>query len=346
MAEGETHQFDIAILRALRSPADPSKLIGPGWLEGCVDRVTALGSSTVLGVVILAVVGFLLLQERYQTAGFVGITALSGMLVSTVLKDTFNRPRPSVVPHLRDVVSTSFPSGHAMQSAIVYLTIGAVLMRAADRRATKLYCLGLAMLLTLLVGISRVSLGVHYPTDVIGGWIIGFVWASMCWLIAQRFSNRRRASMRSAGNRGHPDVNPTFAVISGTLFERHQGRRCLRNPASILLSGPESPAKAGRHVLQNTREEPWSSLVWAQRSPRLSCLRLAFGEAAMPTRTSRDRRVAHTRKREDGHRGHEKYQLPGTERDLLDHVVRTAGGKRIASERAVPASQVHGSANL
>ena len=187
VAEGETHQFDIAILRALRTPADPSKLIGPAWLEGSLIDVTALGSSTVLGVVILAVVGFLLLQERYQTAGFVGITALSGMLVSTVLKDTFNRPRPSVVPHLRDVVSTSFPSGHAMQSAIVYLTIGAVLMRAADRRATKLYCLGLAMLLTLLVGISRVSLGVHYPTDVIGGWIIGFVWASMCWLIAQRF---------------------------------------------------------------------------------------------------------------------------------------------------------------
>ena len=74
-----------------------------------------------------------------------------------------------------------------MESAIVYLTLGAMLMRVAESRLTKLYCLGLAILLTAIVGISRVYLGVHYPTDVIGGWIIGFVWASVCWLAAQRF---------------------------------------------------------------------------------------------------------------------------------------------------------------
>ena len=103
------------------------------------------------------------------------------------MKHVFNRPRPTIVPHLRVVYSTSFPSGHAMESAIVYLTLAAILMRASESRVTKIYILGIAVLLTVLVGVSRVYLGVHYPTDVIGGWIVGFIWASICWLVAQRF---------------------------------------------------------------------------------------------------------------------------------------------------------------
>jgi undecaprenyl-diphosphatase len=187
IAEGETQAFDLRILQALRSPSDPSKPIGPDWLENSLLDLTALGGSTVLGLVIFAVVGFLVLQTRYHTALFVAITSISGELVGTVLKNAFNRPRPTIVPHLRDAFSSSFPSGHAMESAIVYLTLGAVLMRVTESRLTKLYCLGMAMLLTLLVGVSRVYLGVHYPTDVIGGWIIGFVWASLCWIAARLF---------------------------------------------------------------------------------------------------------------------------------------------------------------
>ena len=120
----------------------------------------------------------------------VAIASISGEVLDSVMKYFFNRPRPTVVPHLRVVYSTSFPSGHAMESAIVYLTLGAILMRVSERRVTKIYCLGIAMLLTALAGVSRVFLGVHYPTDVIGGWIIGFVWASICWLVEQRFETR------------------------------------------------------------------------------------------------------------------------------------------------------------
>jgi undecaprenyl-diphosphatase len=187
-----------SILKALRSPDDLSKPIGPAWLEGALLDLTALGGSTVLGLVIFAVVGFLLLQTRYRTALVVAITSISGELVGTLLKQAFNRPRPSVVPHLRDVYTMSFPSGHAMESAIVYLTLGAILMRATESRLTKLYCLGMAMLLTLLVGISRVYLGVHYPTDVIGGWMIGFVWASVCWMAAARFETTARIKAERA----------------------------------------------------------------------------------------------------------------------------------------------------
>ena len=198
IAEGETQAFDVMILKALRSPDDLSKPIGPVWLEGALLDLTALGGSTVLGLVIFAVVGFLLLQTRYRTALVVAITSISGELVSSLLKQAFNRPRPSVVPHLRDVYTLSFPSGHAMESAFVYLTLGAILMRATESRLTKLYCLGMAMLLTLLVGISRVYLGVHYPTDVIGGWMIGFVWASVCWMAAARFEPTARIKAERA----------------------------------------------------------------------------------------------------------------------------------------------------
>jgi undecaprenyl-diphosphatase len=185
--EGDTQAFDTKILRALRSPGDPSKPIGPPWVEESLFDLSALGGPTVLALVVLAAIGFLLLQTRYRTALFVAITSCGGEVVNTAMKHVFNRPRPTVVPHLREVFSTSFPSGHAMESAIVYLTLGTILMRVADSRLTKAYCLGIAILLTVLVGMSRVYLGVHYPTDVLGGWIIGFAWASICWLAEERF---------------------------------------------------------------------------------------------------------------------------------------------------------------
>jgi undecaprenyl-diphosphatase len=187
VTEGDTQAFDNRILQALRDPNDPSRPIGPPWVESSLLDLTAVGGPTVLFLVVLAVVGFLILQTRYRTALFVVLTTITGELINTALKQLFNRARPTIVPHLRDVFSSSFPSGHAMESAIVYLTLGAMLMRASESRLTKLYCLGMAVLLTMLVGVSRVYLGVHYPTDVVGGWIIGFAWASICWLVAQRF---------------------------------------------------------------------------------------------------------------------------------------------------------------
>jgi undecaprenyl-diphosphatase len=190
VADGETLAFDVRILRALRNPADPSLPIGPPWIESVLLDLTAIGSPTVLALVVVAVTGFLLLQTRYWTTLFVLLTVISGEMVSSALKQLFGRPRPTVVPHLREVFSSSFPSGHAMTSAVVYLTLGTMLMRVSEQRLTKMYCFAIALLLTMLAGISRVFLGVHYPTDVIGGWIIGFVWASICWLVAQQFEVR------------------------------------------------------------------------------------------------------------------------------------------------------------
>lgn len=189
VAEGNTHDFDVRVVEAFRSPLNPSRPIGPDWLPWVVDDITALGGAPVLGVILAAIVGFLLIQARYRTALFVTLTAASGELLSYALKQTFDRPRPTVVPDL-GIMTPSFPSGHAMESAIVYLTLGAVLMRVAERRATKVYCLGIAIFLTTIIGISRVYLGAHYPTDVVAGWIVGFIWASLCWLVEQRLDTR------------------------------------------------------------------------------------------------------------------------------------------------------------
>jgi undecaprenyl-diphosphatase len=185
--EGDTRALDTRILLSLRRADDLSRPVGPAWIEPALLDLTAIGGTTVLGLVVFSVTGFLLLQQRYRTALFVLTTAVSGDAMNWIIKGYFARPRPTLVPHLRDVISTSFPSGHAMESAIIYLTLGAILMRITERRLTKIYCMALATIVTLLVGISRVYLGVHYPTDVIGGWMFGFLWASLCWLVERRF---------------------------------------------------------------------------------------------------------------------------------------------------------------
>jgi undecaprenyl-diphosphatase len=188
--EGETQRFDRQILAALRDPANPSQPIGPHWLLSAALDITALGSPTVLGLTVLAVGGFLLLQGMWRSALFVTLASFGGWFINGALKQLFQRPRPDIVPHLRDVMTMSFPSGHAMTSAVVYLTLGALTMRIAERRLTKFYCMAVAMVATVLVGASRVYLGVHYPTDVIAGWLIGFSWALICWIVERSLERR------------------------------------------------------------------------------------------------------------------------------------------------------------
>jgi undecaprenyl-diphosphatase len=191
---GGTQDFDVAVLKALRRTNDLSTPIGPTWLPEAAIDVTALGSGWVIGLVVLAVVGFLMLQGMWRTAAFVSVASAGGWVLNSALKAMFQRPRPEVVPHLREVMSLSFPSGHAMTSAAVYLTLGAMLMRISERRATKIYCMVTAMLVTALVGSTRVYLGVHYPSDVIAGWLIGMSWAVGCWIVER--SIERRTGMR------------------------------------------------------------------------------------------------------------------------------------------------------
>lgn len=199
--EGETLQFDKQMLSALRDPADSSRPIGPPWLVSGALDITALGSATVLGLVVFGVTGFLVLQGMWRMGTFVFVACSGAWFINYALKQFFERPRPDVVPHLREVFTMSFPSGHALTSAVVYLTLGALLMRVSRSRLTKLYCMGVAMLATFLVGGSRVYLGVHYPTDVLAGWLVGLSWALFCWL-AERSLERRAGLKRERAQAG------------------------------------------------------------------------------------------------------------------------------------------------
>jgi undecaprenyl-diphosphatase len=182
--EGETLGFDRLILLALRSPVEPYDPIGPRWLVALARDVTGLGGIPVLTGVTLAVAGYLTLARKRAAALLILSAVGGGVALSTLLKLTYHRARPDLVPHGVDVYTASFPSGHAMLSAVTYLTLGALLARVETRWSMKAYILTLAVLVTLLVGISRVYLGVHWPTDVLAGWCVGAAWAIVCWLIA------------------------------------------------------------------------------------------------------------------------------------------------------------------
>lgn len=184
MLEGETHAFDRMLLLALRSPADLGDPIGPQWVALVARDLTSLGGIPVLTLVSLGAAGFLLVVRKRKWALLLVIAVGGGLLLSSGLKELFDRPRPDLVPHAIQVYTQSFPSSHAMLSAVTYLTLGALLARAQARRRVKAYLLGASLLLTLLIGTSRVFLGVHWPTDVLAGWCAGAAWAMLCWAAA------------------------------------------------------------------------------------------------------------------------------------------------------------------
>jgi undecaprenyl-diphosphatase len=188
--EGDTHAFDLSILMALREPGDAGNPIGPDWLTDVMTDLTALGGIAVLTLLVVGVVFYLLSVGKRGTALLVGGAVGSGAIVSALLKLGFDRPRPDLVAHLSHAYSSSFPSGHAMLSAVTYLTLGVLLARAHERRRTKIIVMTYGVTLTVLIGLSRIYLGVHWPTDVMAGWALGAAWAALWWLVAWQLQRR------------------------------------------------------------------------------------------------------------------------------------------------------------
>lgn len=197
VGEGETHHFDEAILLALRNPLDPADPIGPWWVEAIMRDITAMGGTVVLTLITIVTVLYLAIDGKRGASLLVAVSVGGGTLLSTLLKIGFHRPRPDLVAHLVDVRTLSFPSGHAMLSAVTYLTIGVLVARVSPKRRIKVFVAAVALVLTLAVGLSRVYLGVHWPTDVLAGWSIGAAWAMACWLGA--IFLQRHGSVESEG---------------------------------------------------------------------------------------------------------------------------------------------------
>jgi undecaprenyl-diphosphatase len=181
-ADGDTHGLDRAVLLWLRSPSDPSLPLTPAWLTTAAMDVTALGSVTVLTLLVLFVTGLFAALRRGREAAVLLLASGGGVAISQGLKALFARDRPEEALRMVEVINPSFPSGHAMLSAVVYLTLGALVARFAATRRVKVFALGGASVLALLVGASRVYLGVHWPSDVLAGWCLGGAWALAWWL--------------------------------------------------------------------------------------------------------------------------------------------------------------------
>lgn len=195
--EGDTHGFDKWVVRSMRQVDDPAVPVGPRWVHEMGRDATAFGGIAALLTFTAFAAGYLWIDHKVRMAALLVVSSLGGVAISSVLKHLFSRPRPDIVPHLSIVYTSSFPSGHSMLSAVVYLTLGSLLASVIPRRALKIYVLAVAVFLTVIVGVSRVYLGVHYPTDVLAGWIAGLAWALLCWVAARWLQRHHRVETAS-----------------------------------------------------------------------------------------------------------------------------------------------------
>lgn len=183
VVEQETGSVDKVLLLAMRGQIDPADPLGPPWFEEMMRDFTGLGGVGVLTLIVGAAAGYLYIIDKKKAALAVIFAVGGGVLLSTLAKTVIDRPRPDLVPHGSFVTAASFPSGHSMMAAVVYLTLAVMIARVRPRWRTKAYILSCAVLIALLVGVSRVYLGVHWPTDVLAGWTIGSGWALLCWAV-------------------------------------------------------------------------------------------------------------------------------------------------------------------
>ena len=197
VGEGETAALDRAVLMSLRS-GDGNEPVGPWWLQIAAADLTALGSAAVLTLLVITVSGLFAALRRRREAVVLLLASGGGLILSQALKQLFGRERPEVALRAVEAMNPSFPSGHAMLSAAVFLTLGVLSARYVRRRRVKAYVVGAAVTATLLVGCTRVYLGVHWPSDVLAGWSLGAAWAMACWLAVWAWDRPWRARASAA----------------------------------------------------------------------------------------------------------------------------------------------------
>lgn len=182
IVSGKSLAFDERLVLLFREAGDPRRLLGPAWFHEAMRDLTAMGSVVGLGLMmIVACVTLWLCDRRHLATGLLA-TVVSAQIASTLLKIAIGRERPDIVEHAALTFTASFPSGHAFLSAAVLLSIAGFVGLASRRAGIERFCYVFAVLLMLAIGTSRVYLGVHWPSDVLGGWLLGIAWSSLATL--------------------------------------------------------------------------------------------------------------------------------------------------------------------
>ncbi|HWW12773.1 MAG TPA: phosphatase PAP2 family protein [Brevundimonas sp.] len=189
MTEADGQLFDQAVLHWLQPVAGQPR--GPWWLQEAAADLTSLGGISVLTLFAVIALGFLLIQRKRLSALLLVVGLIGGVALSEGLKALFERERPPVAYQAVETLNASFPSGHALLSTVFYLTLGVMLTRAFPRKRLKAFVLGAAILIALLIGLTRVYLGAHWASDVIAGWCAGAAWAMVLWLVAYAIERRQ-----------------------------------------------------------------------------------------------------------------------------------------------------------
>jgi undecaprenyl-diphosphatase len=185
---GGTQAFDVAVLKWLG--AHHTKLLTAAAVE-----LTYLGTGTVVLMIVGVAALFLWHTEHKHSARLLLAAVAGNILLNGALKLVFHRPRPSVFAWQTVAVSSSFPSGHAMSATVCYGTVAYLVARLQKHHWSRVLTLGGAVILIFLICVTRLYLGVHYPSDVLAGMLVGLAWASFCMatLEASLVIARRRA---------------------------------------------------------------------------------------------------------------------------------------------------------
>ena len=265
VTEQETEAIDHRILLAFRT--DDGSPIGPRWLASTMVNLSALGSGAVSTLVVGFAAIFLMMARRPAFAALVALCGLGAWGVMAMFKLILARPRPTIGSPLDQLATYSFPSGHTLAATAVYLTLGAVIAMGLDQRRQRLCVIVMAAFLALLVGVTRVYIGVHYPTDVLGGWLVGTAWALLCGLAARalhRASHARpepahRAAALGATRPPWASGTPGGASAVARMWHLEGAWRCSH-------SLPRSNRRPRRTPSRSTRSTPTSRATTPRRS--------------------------------------------------------------------------------
>jgi undecaprenyl-diphosphatase len=189
---GEAFGLDRRLILVFRTPGHPDDPIGSRSIEEAVRDVTALGGTTFIALVTVVAVLAFAFHNRYRHAAIMAGAVLLAWISSDLSKEFYGRPRPDLVPHGAYVYSGSFPSGHSTLSTATWLTLAMLIASLETRRRSKAVVYVLAALFVVAVGVSRIYLGVHWPTDVLAGWCLGSIWALAAWLALRAAGGRVR----------------------------------------------------------------------------------------------------------------------------------------------------------